>query len=285
MNNRTPYFYIIRHISSGKMYAGSRWGKNCHPNDLLKTYITHSNKIKNIISKEGLDSFEVLRIDSYCDGLHPYDYEKSFLEINNCAESDTWINGHNNHLFVYGTKEYKNFMIRKYGVDNPNKLFSTRQKIKTTRKSRNTEYQEKRKQTSLIKYGAEHHMKSESFRTKFADNMLDKTGYTNPSYNPEIKKKISAANKGKILLFNIFTNEKILVHKDSDQYKNLDLSVWKNRNANTKWVNCPITKHKKMIKDFELDYYLSIGYWIGTGSFSEEHRKKISNSHKKRLRK
>ena len=83
MNQHIPYFYIIRHISTGKMYAGSRWGKNCHPDDLLVTYKTHSNKIKNIIKTEGIKSFDILRTDSYCDGLHPYEYEKSFLEINN----------------------------------------------------------------------------------------------------------------------------------------------------------------------------------------------------------
>jgi len=282
MNNHTPYFYIIRHISSGKMYAGSRWGKNCHPTDLLKKYITHSNKIKNIISEEGIDSFEILRIDSNCDGVHPYDYEKSFLEINNCAESDAWFNGHNNHLFVYGTEQYKDFMIRKYGVDNPNKNFSTKQKIKTTRKLRNTQYQEKRKQTSLRKYGAEHHMKNELFKLKFAENMLNKTGFSNPSHNPETKKKLSISNKGKILLFNKITNEKLLVQKDSEQYKAMDLSIWKNKNANTKWVNCSITKHKKMIKDFEIDYYLSIGYNLGSGAFSTEHKNKISESLKKR---
>ena len=65
------------------MYAGSRWGKNCHPDDLLVTYKTHSNKIKNIIKTEGIKSFDILRTDSYCDGLHPYECEKSFLEINN----------------------------------------------------------------------------------------------------------------------------------------------------------------------------------------------------------
>ena len=40
-----------------------------------------------------------------------------------------------------------------------------------------------------------------------------------------------------------------------------------------------------MIRIDEMDYYLSIGFKPGVGSFSEEHRKKISNSHKKRLSK
>lgn len=282
MNQHIPYFYIIRHISTGKMYAGSRWGKNCHPDDLLVTYKTHSNKIKNIIKTEGIKSFDILRTDSNCDGLHPYEYEKSFLEINDCANSDNWFNGHNNHLFVYGTKEYKQFMLKKYGVDNPTKLQSVIEKARNTRK--NTIYDtQKRRNTSLLKYGEEHHMKSEQFKEKFKQNMFNKTGYSNPSFNPLIKEKLSKANKGKILLFNTITNEKILVKKDSDEYKSLDLSVWKNKNANTKWVHCPVLKTKRMIRTDELDYYLSIGFKAGVGSFSAEHKLKISNAHKSRL--
>lgn len=283
MNQRIPYFYIIRHISTGKMYAGSRWGKNCHPDDLLVTYKTHSNKIKNIIKTEGIKSFDILRTDSNCDGLHPYEYEKSFLEINDCANSDNWFNGHNNHLFVYGTEEYKQFMLKKYGVDNPNKIPGIQEKIKNTKKFRNTQYQEKRKQTSLKKYGVDHHMKSESFMVKYRETIKNKTGFYNNSHNPLIKEKLSKANKGKILLFNIITNEKILVKKNSDEYKSLDLSIWKNKNANTKWVHCPILKTKKMIRTDELDYYLSIGFKAGVGSFSAEHKLKISNAHKSRL--
>ena len=27
----TPYFYIIKHIPTGLLYAGSRWAASCHP--------------------------------------------------------------------------------------------------------------------------------------------------------------------------------------------------------------------------------------------------------------
>jgi len=284
MNQHIPYFYIIRHISTGKMYAGSRWGKNCHPGDLLVTYKTHSNKIRNIIKTEGIESFDILRTDSYCDGLHPYEYEKLFLEINDCANSSNWFNGHNNHLFVYGTEEYKQFMLKKYGVDNPNKIFEIQEKIKNTKKSRNTQYQEKRKQTSLRKYGVDHHMKSKSFIVKYRETIKNKTGFYNNSHNPLIKEKLSKANKGNILLFNTITDEKILVKKDSEQYKLLNLSIWKNKNANSKWMRCPFTNHKKMVKPIQLDYYMSIGYIEGSGKFTEEHKQKISAAHKSRLR-
>lgn len=73
--DRTPYFYIIKHKPSGMLYAGSRWKKNCHPDELLKPdgYLTSSRIIKEIIKDEGIDSFEVYLIltESEC-GLDIY---------------------------------------------------------------------------------------------------------------------------------------------------------------------------------------------------------------------
>lgn len=94
-----PYFYIIRHIESGKMYAGSKWTKNCHPNSFMKSdgYTTSSPTINSIIEYEGLTSFEILRIDTNLDGVSAYDYETIFLKTNNCAKSLNWFNKHNNN--------------------------------------------------------------------------------------------------------------------------------------------------------------------------------------------
>ena len=123
-----PYFYIIRHIATGKMYAGSRWAKGCHPNELLRAdgYLTSSDEIRSIITIEGTHSFEILRIDTNCDGIHPYDYESSFLQINKCARSDNWLNGHdNNSRMMFGETEFykkaKTTWLKNYGVDHPSK--------------------------------------------------------------------------------------------------------------------------------------------------------------------
>lgn len=116
-----PYFYIIQHIRSKKLYAGSRWAKGCHPDELLKPngYITSSKSIRNIILKEGIDSFEIIRIDTCCDSLHPYDYESIFLEAHNCANSGNWFNYHNNNRPPpFGSDRFAHLMQNRYGVDN-----------------------------------------------------------------------------------------------------------------------------------------------------------------------
>jgi hypothetical protein len=98
LNTKTPYFYIIRHIITSKMYAGCRYAKKCHPSELLQPdgYHTSSKIINNIIKSEGLVAFEILRIDTNLDGFAAYEYESAFLDIMKCATSDTWYNKTNN---------------------------------------------------------------------------------------------------------------------------------------------------------------------------------------------
>lgn len=73
----TPYFYIIQHKTSKKMYAGARWAEGCHPGEFMqpKGYQTSSNTILDIIEQEGLEAFETLRLDINLDGLSAYDCE------------------------------------------------------------------------------------------------------------------------------------------------------------------------------------------------------------------
>ena len=112
-----PYFYIIKHKISGKQYAGSRWMSGCHPSELLQVdgYHTSSNTVHSLIDSGGLESFEIVEILILDD---PYTYETHFLKENNCAESDNWLNKHNNDSKPppYGSKHFIQLMVEKYGV-------------------------------------------------------------------------------------------------------------------------------------------------------------------------
>ncbi len=111
-----PYFYIIEHISSNKKYAGSRWAKNCSPEEFMKPggYTTSSNKINDIIKQEGLSSFNIVSLIEMND---PYEYETNFLCDNDCSNSNEWFNSHNNtRPPPYGSEKFKALMMQKYGV-------------------------------------------------------------------------------------------------------------------------------------------------------------------------
>lgn len=157
-----PYFYIIKDKLSGKMYAGCRYARGCTPSELLKIdgYLTSSTKIKRMIEENGISSFEIIRIDTNCDGMHPIDYETLFLEVNDCSKNERWLNFHNNSKPpAYGSEEFKEYMLETYGVDNINKLETTIEKRKLTKLEMygdpNFNNVEKSKQTRLKRYSDE----------------------------------------------------------------------------------------------------------------------------------
>ena len=71
-----PYFYLIQHIPTGKIYAGSQYGKHSSPDNLLKTYFTSSKSVKNLMEKDGVDSFSILTIKETDDARN---YEQEYL--------------------------------------------------------------------------------------------------------------------------------------------------------------------------------------------------------------
>lgn len=167
-----PYFYIIKHLPSNRQYAGAKWGRDADPTILLKPdgYLTSSNKIKSLIDSDGLESFEILEIVTEFNDKHPYDYETNFLVTNRCAESDIWINGHNNHLFSLGTPEYVTYMLKNYGA---------------THASKCPEIVAKQKNTNLIRYGCEYVMGSSYFRIKSVETFQQRYNVINPSQIPD----------------------------------------------------------------------------------------------------
>lgn len=95
-----PYFYIIKHKPSGKLYAGCKYARNSNPKTFMTSlgYKTSQNTIKKLINEDGLESFEIVTIliEKEC-GCHVHEYETRFLIENNCAKNEEWINCHNNN--------------------------------------------------------------------------------------------------------------------------------------------------------------------------------------------
>lgn len=112
-----PYFYVIEHVSTGRKYAGSRWEEGCNPNEFMIEggYITSSSTVHSIIQSEGIKAFRILEIKEMND---PYSYETEFLRNHRCAESEMWLNKHNNvgRPPPYGSDKFKQMMLEQYGV-------------------------------------------------------------------------------------------------------------------------------------------------------------------------
>lgn len=164
----TPYFYIICHIKSGKMYAGSRWASGCHPDEFMRIdgYTTSSSIVNDIIKEDGVESFNILRIDTNCDGIHPYYYETLFLECLDCANSNNWLNAHNNKFkdipeFYFGSYKFNSLMHNKYGVSNCMNIEEVKLKQKVAEKK-----------TLMEKYGVDHNMKIPGIAKKASETRI-----------------------------------------------------------------------------------------------------------------
>ena len=71
-----PYFYLIRHVPSGKYYVGSQYGKNSDPKNLFSSYFTSSKIVKKLIEQDGINSFIIEYVDIRKDAR---EYEQKYL--------------------------------------------------------------------------------------------------------------------------------------------------------------------------------------------------------------
>ena len=92
--DRTPFFYILTHISDGKRYAGSKTRIGCLPSDLWTKYFSSSKIVKNIIKIEGKDSFIVEVRKIFTNSKQCLLYESKFLTKIKAANNPMWYNQH-----------------------------------------------------------------------------------------------------------------------------------------------------------------------------------------------
>lgn len=92
-----PYFYILKHIPSQRYYAGSKLANPNHLNLMTESgYQTTSKVVKNMIQKEGLSSFSIVKIKLFDDPDKAYDYETRFLRKVKAKANPLFINQHEN---------------------------------------------------------------------------------------------------------------------------------------------------------------------------------------------
>ncbi len=230
--NTTPYFYIIQHKITKKMYAGSRWKIGCNPEEFMKPngYQTSSPIIKSIIKEEGLDIFDIIRIDTNCDAISVYDYESLFLQTLNCAKSDDWYNAHNNTSNIVYTLEIKDKIIatnlKKYGYNYHTQSKEGKYKIAQSNLKKygvenvfqSEQIKEKSKQTNLEKYGYEFTLQVPSIKEKSKISCMEIYGFANVFQSPIIQEKQHETNLKKYGVENVFQSEQI---KEKSKQTNL----------------------------------------------------------------
>lgn len=90
---KLPFFYIIRHISSGLFYAGYRGKKPDLATFMLKGgYCTSSQSVKRLIDVDGTQSFIVCRVILFMNMKEARRYESRFLKKVNARMNPFFLN-------------------------------------------------------------------------------------------------------------------------------------------------------------------------------------------------
>jgi hypothetical protein len=87
-----PYTYYLYHIPTGKKYYGYQYHKKCNPTDLWIKYFSSSDKVLELITEYGKDSFiaEVRKL--FNTGEEAYIWEQNVLRRIKAVERDDWLN-------------------------------------------------------------------------------------------------------------------------------------------------------------------------------------------------
>lgn len=218
-NNYQPYFYIIQDVRNNMYYAGSKYGQDANPSNFMIEggYETSSETIKELIREHGFNNFIIRKIRTFETGQKAYRYEKRFLEKVDARRNKRFYNKHNNEFHAYGSYEYNEFMIEKYGTTTPihcqeifEKTMSTfeekfggrspwcspiiQDKSFETKRQRygdgNYNNRESAKHTSRIRYGHEHHLQNKEIRDKQKLTLYKNHGVTNAFQIPSVIENI-----------------------------------------------------------------------------------------------
>ena len=95
MSTKIPYSYFLYHIPTGLKYYGIKHAKNCHPDQLWKTYFSSSSIVKQLIKDHGADSFLYTVRKTFTDSKSALLWEHKVLRRLNAAQRSDWINRHN----------------------------------------------------------------------------------------------------------------------------------------------------------------------------------------------
>jgi hypothetical protein len=196
-----PFFYIIEHIPSGKKYGGAKWSKDANPANFMIEggYTTSSIKVNDLIKQDGLVSFRtILIVTEFGHDMTSFEYETIFLQTNDIANDDNWLNEHNNTgRPSFGSNEFKNIIQNRYGVENISQLqIVKQQKIDTSMKNYGVPYpsqhptiQTRTEQTNLEKYGYKNPNQNEIVRNKTLKTLMETSNVTNPFQIESVKEK------------------------------------------------------------------------------------------------
>lgn len=189
----TPYTYRITHLPSGKHYYGSRYAKNCHPDDLWVKYFTSSKTVKKLIEQDGKDAFFVEVRKVFNDKKSCVEWERKVLVRLGVPRNDNWLNKYSGVSLT--PEEMQNAMMFKYGVPYAMQL---------------PWVVEARKEVLLFEYGVTNISQLDFVKDKKRALAIEKYGVSCVLASPEVQKKVRSTLLDRYGVEYVTQNEEII---------------------------------------------------------------------------
>ena len=87
-----PYTYYLYHRPTGLKYYGVRYAKNCDPKDLWNKYFTSCKKVKELITEDGINSFDFKIRKIFESKVDAINWENKVLRRLKVKRKKEWIN-------------------------------------------------------------------------------------------------------------------------------------------------------------------------------------------------
>ena len=89
-----PYTYCIRHLLSNKRYYGASVVKWSNPYKLLHRYVPKSKAVRNLIERDGVESFVIEEIQLWDTPDEANAWKKNVLTTVDASSAELWLNEH-----------------------------------------------------------------------------------------------------------------------------------------------------------------------------------------------
>lgn len=171
-----PYTYMIGWSSLNLWYYGRRTAKDCHPNELWKTYFTSSKYVSK--TRKDLGEPDIVQVRKIFDNvLECCEWEVTVLRRLKVLTSDKWLNKAVGSTWINNpcSGEFNGFYGKKHTQENLKRAVDTR------RKNGNGDYFQ----------GKDNPLKSENVLKINKERMIK----DNPMFDPEIKQRSSIKSR------------------------------------------------------------------------------------------
>lgn len=206
---KIPYFYIIKHKPTQKYYAGCKINSSADSSNLMAEngYKTTSKVIKELIKKDSLNAFEILKIKHFNTPEETLCYETKFLQKVNAAENPKFFNKHNGGKNFVNKGGYKLTESTKNKMRKPKSKETIEKQNKEKRNRLKEVYQkmvETRRKNGLPWVSEDQKEKVKDFNKKYWNNQTKEEQklrmieyYKKNPISEETKKKLKQINNGK----------------------------------------------------------------------------------------